>query len=236
MPNSFPTEQAVATKPPLDQTKFVVAPSHNFENDHFLNRTKVVDKDDKPKVVYHGTPEAGFTEIDPNKLNEKSLFGKGIYATENPAIASEYSDKLGSGGAAVYPFYFSIKNPLRADVPLKREDALILGDTFEKLWHPDRPFFLNTDTVTEGLLKYVEKKYMLEDILVLLNEVMKNNGHFFNCKDFNKLFRTAGYDGIFYIGGSRVARDDGTVTPPHNVWVAFNPDQVRSIYDKRFQK
>lgn len=208
----------------------------NSENDHFFGGTKVVDKSGKPKILYHGTSEGGFTKIDTNKLSENSLFGKGIYATENPKIASEYSHGNGPN-PTVYPFYFSIKNPLRADTPLTIEDACQLAKTFENLWHPERLMFIGkTGTVTEYLLNLAERKEMLENVLKYLNGFMKNDGKFFNNHDFQTLFKTVGYDGIVYTGGGRVVGKGGKLAPPHQVWVAFDPDQVRSVYDKRSQK
>ena len=37
-----------------------------------------------------------------------------------------------------------------------------------------------------------------------------------------------GYDGITHIGGGRTSKSDGTA---HRVWIAFNPEQIKSATD-----
>jgi hypothetical protein len=54
--------------------------------------TRVVDEAGKPLKTYHGT-SAAFDAYDAAKLNPDSLYGKGIYTTANPEIASTYTSK-----------------------------------------------------------------------------------------------------------------------------------------------
>jgi hypothetical protein len=68
--------------------------------------SKVVDKDGKPLVVYHGSTDANFTSFDPDKGR---LGLRGIYFTENPEWASSYT--MGKKTGAVIPAYLSLKNP-----------------------------------------------------------------------------------------------------------------------------
>jgi hypothetical protein len=63
----------------------------------------------QPRVVYHGTPKAGFSKF--------SKFQDGIYFTSSPEEASEYASSFGpdnrpvSGRSGVYPVYLKISNP-----------------------------------------------------------------------------------------------------------------------------
>jgi hypothetical protein len=47
-----------------------------------------------PKRFYHGTPQA-FDQYSPRMLKSDSLYGRGIYLTDAPHVASSYANKLG---------------------------------------------------------------------------------------------------------------------------------------------
>ena len=69
--------------------------------------SKVISKNGKPLIVYHGTNK-NFEEF---KYDPKKAIG--IWSSPNPEIASEYADISARGGdsATVYPLYLSIQNP-----------------------------------------------------------------------------------------------------------------------------
>ncbi len=54
--------------------------------------TKVADADGKPMVVYHGTPEFGFTVFGKTKQGQRNQgdFGKGFYFTPSKNYAATY--------------------------------------------------------------------------------------------------------------------------------------------------
>ena len=58
----------------------------------------VLDEAGKPRTFYHGTPNV-FDEYDMSKMDPDGLFGKGIYTTASPVIASEYASKGGKFSA-----------------------------------------------------------------------------------------------------------------------------------------
>jgi len=88
--------------------------------------SKVVDKNGKPLVVYHGT---GYDLKTIKQVNTKASLNEGIYFTDSPVTASAYAysdndirtlkdnrpilKRMMSGKVApnVYPVYLSIKNP-----------------------------------------------------------------------------------------------------------------------------
>lgn len=83
--------------------------NHQTDNPKFkewFGDSKVVDKDGKPLVVYHGSTDARFTSFDPSKGR---LGLRGIYFTENPEWASAYTMDKKNG--AVLPSYLSLQNP-----------------------------------------------------------------------------------------------------------------------------
>ena len=78
--------------------------------------SKVVDKNGKPLVVYHGTPYGGFAEFNPAKSGTRNTFESaraGIYFSSTPSYAGVMSRSDNETGPAIYPVYLSIQNPLR---------------------------------------------------------------------------------------------------------------------------
>jgi hypothetical protein len=83
--------------------------------------SKVVDKDGKPLVVYHGTPDGNFESFAPRN--------GGVFFTDNPDLAGSYIGRRGvwmSRGEAptVVPAYLALQNPLVIDAIGKRSDNL----------------------------------------------------------------------------------------------------------------
>lgn len=82
----------------------------------WFGKSKVVDKQGRPLVVYHGT-KSNIQTFDLSKagVSDDGLAGKGFYFTYNPDEASGYaeSDIYGKGDSPnVLPVYVSLKNPL----------------------------------------------------------------------------------------------------------------------------
>lgn len=63
-----------------------------FMPEEVAKLTKIVDETGAPKKMYHGTP-AVFDRFDAEKFDPNALYGKGVYTTDSPLIASDYSDK-----------------------------------------------------------------------------------------------------------------------------------------------
>lgn len=84
----------------------------NNLNDNFwkwFGNSKVVDKDGKPLIVFHGTPDREFTEFDPTKpkLHRKLEDIGGIYFTSNQMVAGNYRK-----GGRILSVYLKIEKPL----------------------------------------------------------------------------------------------------------------------------
>lgn len=75
--------------------------------------SKVVDKDGKPMVMYHGT-KSDFSQFDIGKFGatDGGFLGKAFYFTPAPMEASLYAEAGTSTGANVMPVYLTAKNPL----------------------------------------------------------------------------------------------------------------------------
>jgi len=98
-----------------------------FKN--WFGESKVVDENNKPLTVYHGTKDDidRFMQGQPNK-KDAGWLGDGFYFTDNPELASTYAEYLKSGpeGANVIPVYLSIKNPYEATI--KDKEYLMMAD------------------------------------------------------------------------------------------------------------
>jgi hypothetical protein len=111
----------------LGLADFQVAPEQDITKNKafkkWFGKSKVVDQDGKPLVVYHGTTG----DIIEFKHKEKEVFdkydgqdlswyGKGFYFHSSPNIASDYAkmraDKFKESGQNVMPVYISLQNPL----------------------------------------------------------------------------------------------------------------------------
>ncbi len=80
---------------------------------HPKNASKVVNEDGTPKIVYHGTPNGGFTVFDKEKIGSSTLdivSDLGFYFTNDPYVAHGYRDRSSSGETKAV--YLDIKNPL----------------------------------------------------------------------------------------------------------------------------
>lgn len=62
-----------------------------FMPEEIVGLTKIAENG-TPKQMYHGTGHS-FDQYDMNRMDPTSLYGKGIYTTDNPHIASSYTTK-----------------------------------------------------------------------------------------------------------------------------------------------
>jgi len=80
------------------------------------NASKIVDKNGRPLVVYHGSQSGDITAF---KQERKRRTGQwaGTYTTNDPAYANSYAtnnraDFFTEGNPQIYPLYLDMKNPL----------------------------------------------------------------------------------------------------------------------------
>lgn len=205
----------------LSTTADILLPPNAPAFRNWFGDSKVVDADGKPLVVYHGTARGGFDQFD-TYGSKYGLFGQGGYFTEDPAVASEYTDKgivkmrkSGQEAQTVYPVYLSIKNPIDMDAAADISawvkayaDYLDEADLLDRF---DAP-------TNERLYREVEEILGSEDVPSSEGAEIMQDG-----------LRAMGYDGITHIGGGRV--DPGSAR--HRVWIAFDPEQIKSATGNR---
>lgn len=217
-----------------------------------LAGTKVTGPDGQPLIMYHGTG-TDFEAFDPTKADPEALYGPGFYHTDNPMIASGYS-KVGyagsgyaAGGWGVVPgpqikmAKLNIQNPFDIDDRFTPEQATALLDKLEVAlpgydWETTRAGVrYQTRTLAgdhgvnaEDVYNIVAGSRLAErpqGPVSLTEPLGPTSGPQLGRTGLNNALQLIGYDGIKYIGG-RITGGDA-----HNVWVAFNPEQVHSPWD-----
>jgi hypothetical protein len=167
-------------------TEIAIPKAPKIESKAFKNwfgESKVVDKNSKPIVVYHGTKDdiEQFMKGQPNK-KDAGWLGDGFYFTDNPELASTYAQYLKSGpeGANVLPVYLSIKNPYEATI--RDKEYLMMAD---------------------------------------------RRGDKAALKEFTDNLIKQGYDGVVLDYKKQMG-----VTDPVKEYVAFKPEQIKSVFNK----
>ena len=175
----------------------------------FAGSKAVDDSYGKPVPFYHGTSNSGFDVFDATANGGKGLMGEGAYFTSNPDVASGYAAKGNGASPGVYKTYLSIKNPIDMDA---KPDAA----QWEKMF-PGISDYIGNDW----------KPNKNEDYLNAFTEMAKDNGlpDYEATQALREGFEGAGYDGLTHIGGGRYGNK---TTPPHKVFIAFDPTQIKS--------
>jgi ADP-Ribosyltransferase in polyvalent proteins len=165
--------------------------------------SKVLDADGKPLIVYHGTRAT--VDFNAFKVNKSGMFGKGIYASNDPEVASNYAAISEKGlkqiltlestaGPRVYPLYYNIKKPFvltKGDGLFQDEVAKVIGLDF---WD------------TQKVLEKLQLTDSTLDISSLYTIILKQ----------------AGYDGV------HVKNQDGL---NKDYWVVFESNQIKSQFN-----
>ncbi len=243
----------------------------------WFGKSKVVDAQGKPLRVFHGTNYAGFDSFAKEFQAKGGLKGPGFYFTEDPAVASEYSDKTSDTVGeklekpAVYPVFLSLQNPFDeyadakslipqlmkfsakpppSDVRRMIDSALRdenenfsvegigawvdntewayniadrAGKNGEELLAPHFDYILAK--ARDHIVRQIRAGEMTtgKDVLELIEKNVMDMHHADN-RNIRQVLEAFGYDGITHEGGGLMG--GGKVM--HRVWIAFEPQQVKS--------
>lgn len=170
--SSLPNENSLGE--PISNNPQVL---QNFWN--WFNGSKVVDKQGRPLVVYHGTTKE-FEEFSKDMIGtstDRGFYGTGFYFTTSRSCAKSYGNKILS-------CYLKIKNPFY----------------FDWIAYPFK-FGLNKDKLVSLLKDCMPEGY---DIDYTLKSISKNEefiGFIEHPKTFSNTIKQQGYDGIIYLRG-----------------------------------
>lgn len=184
--------------------------------------SKVVDDKGEPLVMYHGTPNGVFESFD-TYASKYGLMGQGGYFTDNPAVASEYTEKgvkrIERDGETpekvVYPVYLSIKNPIDMDA---KADFSKWADAYSD--------YLSVDELEDSLSDGATNESVFRELEEILSQDQIPD--YEGAEIVQDGLRSMGYDGITHIGGGRVDKDGVR----HRVYIAFDPEQIKSTFNR----
>ena len=176
-----------------------VAFSKNFSKSPEFKKkfknSKVVDEDGNPLVVYHGTNASE----DFDAFDTKDV---GAWFAQDDYLATGYTRRGDGEGGRVLPVYLNITNPLTIPEDIDLSKKVTAEEAFNRINDDNGTTFDPSD--------------------IGLSENYEATGfEFLASKDFIKLLKDSGFDGIrAYEGG-------------YLTWNAFQPNQIKSVFNKR---
>lgn len=198
--------------------------SENFEK--WFKKSKVVDENGNPQVVYHGG-RGGITQFDPGLVKSRNE-GPGTYFTTSKKVARGYQTD-GSGARGLYEVYLSIQNPLRYDAKpfSKSKMSALLEEIAKKEDREDwRDGFLSNfvDTYSLNIKQAAaEAATFFADEEAALDQISGIVGAGVDPDVVNGAVRDVlGYDGYYSEGFSNIGDKENTI------WVAMFPEQIKS--------
>jgi len=206
--------------------RFMPAPALDTpEFKRWFGNSKVVNPDGTPKAVYHGM--AGELEGSTFRESKYGAFGRGVYFTDSPDVASDFAvgKRAGLPGTAdtgaVVPAYLALEAPFTDDTLRTHGwdrwlfDNVVNTDTRRRL--DDR---MGSDSVEHR--RFLERRVAEGTATVGDFFVFRPEGKDYVSgsqwdNDLNKVIRDAGFDGII-----------GSTPKGFTEYVAFRPTQIKS--------
>jgi hypothetical protein len=183
----------------------------------WFGKSKIVNPDGSPMVLYHGSPNGGFTEFSKDHRgtgadNEFGYgdWGNGFYFTPDEDTAQEYADADGdSPNPQVYSVYLKMDNPL---------DLRKVGQVQRSITDYLRENNVSILSVTqEQLNSIIEAAGISVEDYEYMTDLESDMGDNWGDWDFADKLQQDGYDGIINADGSE--------------YVAFEPTQIKSATD-----
>jgi hypothetical protein len=178
----------------------------------WFGKSKVVDENGKPLVVYHGTP-AKFNAFKKTAIRDAGFYARGFYLTKDPIYAKLYTvsqkSKNLTKSSNVMQLYASIQDPFDFDNPTEKD--------FERIWK-----VIDERRKEKGLdPNTAERKASYKA------DFLNAKGSFTTSAAYERaslgltsreILERAGYDGAFANNKQEI--------------VAFSPTQIKSIYNR----
>jgi GNAT superfamily N-acetyltransferase len=202
----------------------------------WFGASKVVDADGKPLRVYHGTinDRAGFTAFDRKMINRNGFDQVGHWFDTRADMAARF-------GHAVYPVYLKIENPLVVtakkvhDAFLREMDAARINSLNKKMNEP-MTALSKAEQKELAILKKRQARQENDDAWYQVysdyqKRAEKAGSDRMNWGDqFRAYLQKKGYDGIRIV--QTTADQTRTKLNPRDVWIAFTPQQIKSVFNK----
>lgn len=169
-----------------------------------------------PKNLYHGT-DADISYIDPNKFDNRGLYGPGFYMTDSPAVAG--------GSATQYGYAGRTTGSNVVPVMARAESPLYIDHLGGNLSGENRASIANELKKAGVDYEWVKSSYDMpgEDIYRKLESQLGGDR-----AKVNFILRESGLDSIVHKGGDIVGRDMGYAN--HKVTISLDPTAIRSRF------
>ena len=195
----------------------------------FIDGTQVVDESGAPLVVYHGDPDASWTEWNPSGNSRGDHKGGAFFATASPELASDYA-------------YQASQDPEIQDLVTQRDElqqqfmrAAVAGDTELRNRVRSESKAL-TDQIVNAIFKDGDRSSngggVYPVFLSIVNPLVVD-GRGRNHRDVNEAAideaKANGHDGVIInnvVDNARIERG------PQTVYVAFDPTQIKSTNNR----
>ena len=190
--------------------------SHALPMDEASRMARADDMRFSPKNLYHGT-DADISYIDPNKFDNRALYGPGFYMTDSPAVAGGSATQYGyagrTTGSNVVPVMARAESPLYIDHlggNLSGENRASIANELKKAGVDYDWVKSSYDMPGEDIYRKLESQFGGDRAKV------------------NSILRGSGLDSIVHKGGDIVGKGMGYAN--HKVTISLDPTAVRSRF------
>ena len=187
----------------------------------WFGKSKVVDEEGKPLVVYHGST-ADFTEFSYKFANRNGQAdGRGFYFTDNRSFAEGYQNKDGK----LFEVYLSIQKPLNPDkLTITKAELRKILDAID----PSGDYMTNYAEDDRGYPGAAWRAKALNSTVNAIYDSSENNadilaelyGSFGGGEVLAEVRKVSGYDGF-------IKKDQNG----NMIYIAFEPGQIKSATD-----
>ena len=187
----------------------------------WFGKSKVVDEEGKPLVVYHGST-ADFTEFSYKFVNRNGQAdGRGFYFTDNRSFAEGYQNKDGK----LFEVYLSIQKPLNPDkLTITKAELRKILDAID----PSGDYMANYAEDDRGYPGAAWRAKALNRTVNAIYDSSENNadilaelyGSFGGGEVLAEVRKVSGYDGF-------IKKDQNG----NMIYIAFEPGQIKSATD-----
>ncbi|WP_127580188.1 LPD38 domain-containing protein [Paenibacillus koleovorans] len=181
------------------------------------------------KNWYHGTGTDKLTKetLDPFVGSHESLFGQGVYLTDNPTIAEGYAGSRSKRSKTPTVYETNVNMNRVLDL-----EKLITPDVADAILKAAKPLDYYDDGYIYGVIREeIEKlgatpekviQKLRSEIADLSQEQMVSSNEFVeNFQDLAINLKKAGYDGLTHTGGTRTGND------AHRVLILLDPQDTQ---------
>ncbi len=187
----------------------------------WFGKSKVVDEEGKPLVVYHGST-ADFTEFSYKFVNRNGQAdGRGFYFTDNRSFAEGYQNKDGK----LFEVYLSIQKPLNPDkLTITKAELRKILDAID----PSGDYMANYAEDDRGYPGAAWRAKALNSTVNAIYDSSENNADI-----LAELYSSFG-GGEVLAEVRKVSGYDGFIKKDQNgnmIYIAFEPGQIKSATD-----